>query len=96
MCRKLTFPLAAVKARVTPASTKTHACALADTNAVTQLLWGDPHGSWLFFNSSLSTSENVLTLWRHMLAQQYYAAWLSFNISGDFMLNTQSHTEALR
>lgn len=33
---------------------------------------GHPHGSRLFFNSGLRTSENVLTSWRHMLAQQYY------------------------
>lgn len=44
----------------------------------------------MFFNSGLNTSENVLTARQQMLAQQYHRVWLSFSVSGDFRLSTQS------
>lgn len=60
----------------------------------TAVTGGDPQGSSLFFNSGVSMPENVLTPRRHMLAQQYYGAWLSFSAAGDRRLNTQSCTGA--
>lgn len=85
---------------ISPCEGQSNTCINKNTRTCTQMLSHSccggghthPHGSYLFFSSGLNTSENVLTPWQHMLAQQYYGAWLSFNVSGDSRLNTQSHT----